>query len=411
MYRDIDAAELAGRLGTGREPLVLDVRDPDEVAEWAIPGSMNIPVRELDRADRRAAPRPRGRRRVRIGEPFGRGRRRSSPTPVCGSRTCAAAWRRGARCTTGSSSTRATRASSRCGGGARVACRTSSAARRETKRSSSTRRSTPTSTSRSQRNTAGGSPTCSTPTCTPTISRAPEHWPIGRTPCCTSIRPTPSTSRSRRSTTATASRSAAVSTMSVAALRTPGHTEGSTIYFVGDRVVLTGDTLFVDGVGRPDLAERAEEFAHNLYRSLHDRVLDLARRRARAPRPLRRRSPRDARRTGRRDARDAAGHARAARLRRGRVRRMGDRAHDAATAELRRDHQGEHGPPEPDRGRAADGSRSVPTAARHERHEEHRDADPRRTSSTTSASDCGAPPDRCRRSNACCPKAASAARS
>ena len=49
MYRDIDAAELAGRLGTDTEPLVLDVRDPDEVAEWAIPGSINIPVRELDR--------------------------------------------------------------------------------------------------------------------------------------------------------------------------------------------------------------------------------------------------------------------------------------------------------------------------------------------------------------------------
>ena len=39
--------------------------------------------------------------------------------------------------------------------------------------------------------------------------------------------------------------------------------------------MLTGDTLFVDGVGRPDLADRAEEFAHNLYRSLQERVLTL----------------------------------------------------------------------------------------------------------------------------------------
>ncbi len=62
--------------------------------------------------------------------------------------------------------------------------------------------------------------------------------------------------------------------LTVAALGTPGHTEGSTIYFVDDRIVLTGDTLFVDGVGRPDLAERAEEFSHNLYRSLHERVLN-----------------------------------------------------------------------------------------------------------------------------------------
>ena len=39
--------------------------------------------------------------------------------------------------------------------------------------------------------------------------------------------------------------------------------------------MLTGDTLFVEGVGRPDLADQAEAFAHNLYRSLHERVLTL----------------------------------------------------------------------------------------------------------------------------------------
>jgi glyoxylase-like metal-dependent hydrolase (beta-lactamase superfamily II) len=33
--------------------------------------------------------------------------------------------------------------------------------------------------------------------------------------------------------------------------------------------LLTGDTIFLDGVGRPDLAERAEEFAENLYDSIH----------------------------------------------------------------------------------------------------------------------------------------------
>jgi glyoxylase-like metal-dependent hydrolase (beta-lactamase superfamily II) len=40
-------------------------------------------------------------------------------------------------------------------------------------------------------------------------------------------------------------------------------------------VVFSGDTIFVDGVGRPDLAEKATEFAHNLYSSLHDTVLNL----------------------------------------------------------------------------------------------------------------------------------------
>ena len=64
-------------------------------------------------------------------------------------------------------------------------------------------------------------------------------------------------------------------TFQVAAIHTPGHTRGSSIYVVADRFVLSGDTLFVDSVGRPDLAERAEEFAHNLYRSLHEKVLAL----------------------------------------------------------------------------------------------------------------------------------------
>lgn len=63
--------------------------------------------------------------------------------------------------------------------------------------------------------------------------------------------------------------------LTVGVLHTPGHTLGSTIYLVGDEVVLTGDTLFVEGVGRPDLADRAEEFARNLYRSLQERVLTL----------------------------------------------------------------------------------------------------------------------------------------
>ena len=59
----------------------------------------------------------------------------------------------------------------------------------------------------------------------------------------------------------------------VSVVHTPGHTEGSTIFRVGDGALLTGDTLFVDGVGRPDLAERAEEFARNLHRSLTERVV------------------------------------------------------------------------------------------------------------------------------------------
>ena len=63
--------------------------------------------------------------------------------------------------------------------------------------------------------------------------------------------------------------------LGVSAVSVPGHTEGSTLYTLGDAAVFTGDTLFLESVGRPDLADQAEAFAHLLYRSLHERVLPL----------------------------------------------------------------------------------------------------------------------------------------
>ena len=38
------------------------------------------------------------------------------------------------------------------------------------------------------------------------------------------------------------------------AMRTPGHTDESTTYRLDDTAALTGDTLFLNSVGRPDLA-------------------------------------------------------------------------------------------------------------------------------------------------------------
>jgi len=61
------------------------------------------------------------------------------------------------------------------------------------------------------------------------------------------------------------------------ALRTPGLTAESTIYFLDGKVLLTGDTLFLTSVGRPDLEatpEQAEEKARALRRSLMG-LLDL----------------------------------------------------------------------------------------------------------------------------------------
>jgi len=49
---------------------------------------------------------------------------------------------------------------------------------------------------------------------------------------------------------------------------TPGHTEGSVTYLVEERVALTGDFLFVESVGRPDLAGKEQEWARGLWSSL-----------------------------------------------------------------------------------------------------------------------------------------------
>jgi len=38
---------LRTRLASGEEIFILDVREPDEVAEWAFPGAVNIPLGEL----------------------------------------------------------------------------------------------------------------------------------------------------------------------------------------------------------------------------------------------------------------------------------------------------------------------------------------------------------------------------
>jgi glyoxylase-like metal-dependent hydrolase (beta-lactamase superfamily II) len=55
---------------------------------------------------------------------------------------------------------------------------------------------------------------------------------------------------------------------SLLARHTPGHTEGSSSYLVDDAVAFTGDFIFVDSVGRPDLAGKASEWTTQLWGSL-----------------------------------------------------------------------------------------------------------------------------------------------
>ncbi len=57
----------------------------------------------------------------------------------------------------------------------------------------------------------------------------------------------------------------------IKAIQTPGHTIESISYFVNEKVLLSGDTLFINGVGRPDLKannDEARQRSEMLYQSL-----------------------------------------------------------------------------------------------------------------------------------------------
>ncbi|MBL6749501.1 MAG: MBL fold metallo-hydrolase [Nevskia sp.] len=73
-----------------------------------------------------------------------------------------------------------------------------------------------------------------------------------------------------------------VGNVKVEVLHTPGHTQDSVCLLVTDMrrgaapwFAITGDTLFVGAVGRPDLAGREIEMAGVLHQSLHAKLLTL----------------------------------------------------------------------------------------------------------------------------------------
>jgi len=56
----------------------------------------------------------------------------------------------------------------------------------------------------------------------------------------------------------------------------PGHTIGSTSFIVDDAYLLTGDILFIDSIGRPDLAGRADEWVDDLRETLYTLYRNLS---------------------------------------------------------------------------------------------------------------------------------------
>jgi glyoxylase-like metal-dependent hydrolase (beta-lactamase superfamily II)/rhodanese-related sulfurtransferase len=272
VYREVTASELAARLGTVDEPLVLDVREPDEVAEWAIPGAVNIPLGQLGS---RARSLPGDREIVVVCASGGRSARATQLLAEAG-------WN----------------ATNLTGGMAawgtvydRVPIESDGARIVQVRRRGKGCLSYVVG--------AGGEAVVIDPSVDLDVYLdvvAEQGWRITRVFDTHLHADHLSGARELAARTgATLHLNPADAfhfdfvplhdgdrftlpggvELAVAALHTPGHTEGSTIYFVGRRAVLTGDTLFVDGVGRPDLAERAEEFARNLHRSLNEKILTL----------------------------------------------------------------------------------------------------------------------------------------
>ncbi|WP_138417359.1 MBL fold metallo-hydrolase [Aquibacillus sediminis] len=60
------------------------------------------------------------------------------------------------------------------------------------------------------------------------------------------------------------------------ALYSPGHTIGSTSFVVDEKYLMSGDILFIDSIGRPDLAGLADDWVGDLRESLYSRYRELS---------------------------------------------------------------------------------------------------------------------------------------
>jgi glyoxylase-like metal-dependent hydrolase (beta-lactamase superfamily II)/rhodanese-related sulfurtransferase len=61
----------------------------------------------------------------------------------------------------------------------------------------------------------------------------------------------------------------------VKVLHTPGHTPGSTSYLVDGKYLISGDTVFIYSMGRPDLGGKAEAWSKMLFRTMTEIILPM----------------------------------------------------------------------------------------------------------------------------------------
>jgi glyoxylase-like metal-dependent hydrolase (beta-lactamase superfamily II)/rhodanese-related sulfurtransferase len=63
--------------------------------------------------------------------------------------------------------------------------------------------------------------------------------------------------------------------LTIMALKTPGHTVASTSFLVDNKYLVAGDTIFLSGLGRPDLKGRVREMANLLFDTVTGTIANL----------------------------------------------------------------------------------------------------------------------------------------
>jgi len=61
----------------------------------------------------------------------------------------------------------------------------------------------------------------------------------------------------------------------IKSIHTPGHTPGSTSYLIDDKFIISGDTIFIHSIGRPDLGGMAEEWSSMLFKTMTEKIIPL----------------------------------------------------------------------------------------------------------------------------------------